>query len=94
MKSSRLISLFINASDIYSSVLFNFLLANITISLCFFFLFLVVFNSFFTVSEGIENARVKLALAICTGAQQLTVANDAIKMLLDVTYKAINDLSK
>ena len=69
MKSSRLISLFINASDIYSSVLFNFLLANITISLCFFFLFLVVFNSFFTVSEGIENARVKLALAICTGAQ-------------------------
>ena len=41
----------------------------------------------------IENARLKLALIIPTGAP-MTVANDAIEMLPVVTDKTINDLSK
>ena len=41
----------------------------------------------------IENARLKLALAIPTGAR-MTVANNAIEMLPVVTDKTINDLSK
>ena len=41
----------------------------------------------------IENARLKLALIIPTGAP-ITVANDAIEMLPVVTDKTINDLSK
>ena len=67
IKSSRLISLFINASDILLFMLFNLLLANIEILLCFFFLFLVVFNSFFTMPVKIENARLKLSLTIPAG---------------------------
>ena len=43
LKSSWVISLFINSSDILLSLLFNLLLASITIILCFFFLFLVLF---------------------------------------------------
>ena len=74
-------------------MLFNLLLATITILLCFFFLFLVVFNSFFTIPVEIENARLKLAVIIPTGAP-MTVANDAIVMLPVVTDKTINDLSK
>ena len=60
----------------------------------FFFLFLVVFNSFFfTIPVEIENARLKLALAIPPGAP-MAVANDVIEMLPVVTDKTINDLSK
>ena len=40
-----------------------------------------------------ENARLKLALIIPTGAP-ITVANDAIETLPVVTDKTINDLSK
>ena len=61
-------------------MLFNLLLAGITVSLFFFFVFLVVFNSFFMIPVEIENARLKLALTIPTGAL-VTVANDAIEML-------------
>ena len=61
--------------------------------MCFFFLALVVFNSFFTIPAEIENARLKLALSIPTGAP-ITVANDAIEMLPVVIDKTINDLSK
>ena len=67
---------------------FNLLL---TFLLCFFLLFLIVFNSFFTIPVEMENARLKLALAILTGAPK-AVANDAIEMLPVVTDKAINDL--
>ena len=74
-------------------MLFNLLLVNITIFLCFFFLLLVVFNSFFTISVQIENARLKFALLIPTGAP-IAVANDAIEILPVVTDKTINDLSK
>ena len=41
----------------------------------------------------IENARLKLALAIPTGAP-ITVKNGAIEMLLVVTDKTITDLPK
>ena len=58
-----------------------------------FFLLLVVFNSFFTIPVEIENARLTLALTICTGAP-ITVANDAIQMLPVVIDKTINYLSK
>ena len=58
-----------------------------------FFLFIVAFNSFFMVHVEIENPRLKLALAIPTGAP-ITVANDTIKMLHVVTDKKINDFSK
>ena len=67
-------------------MLFNLLLDNITILLCFLFLFHVVFNNFFTVPVEIENARLKLALAIPTGTP-ITVANDAIEMLPLVANK-------
>ena len=76
----------LHASDISLSMLFNVLLANITILLCFFFLFLVVFNSFFTVPVKSENARLKLAFTIPTGAL-VTVKNDAIEMPPVITDK-------
>ena len=47
IKTSRLISLFINSSNVLLSMLFNLLLANVTVILWFFFLFGVVFNNFF-----------------------------------------------
>ena len=74
-------------------MLFNLILANITIFLCFFFLFYVVFNSLFTVPVKIKNARLKLALLVPTSAP-ITVANGAIEMQPVVTDKTINDLRK
>ena len=65
----------------------------ILFNLSFFFLFLVVFNIFFTISVEIENARLKLVLAIPIG-DLITVLNDAIEMLPVVTDKTSNDLSK
>ena len=56
-----------SASDILLSILFNLLLANITIILCFFFLFLVAFNNFFTGPVDNENVRLRLELATPTG---------------------------
>ena len=69
-------------------MLFNFILASITIFLCFFFLFLVVFNSIIVIPAEIEKNRIKLALTIPTGAP-ITVANDAIEMLPVVTDKQL-----
>ena len=80
----------INASDILLSMLFNLLLASITILLCFLFLFFIVFKNFFTNLEVIENARLQLALIITTG----TPIAVAIEMLPVATDKTINDLSK
>ena len=70
-------------------MVFNLLFASITILLCFFFLFLIVSNSYFANPAEIENAR----LTIPTGAPTI-VANDAIETLPVVIDKAINDLSK
>ena len=92
-KSSRLISLSINALDILLSMLFNLLVASITIFLCFFFLFFVVFKNFFINPDVIENVRPQLAPIIPAGAL-ITVANDTIEMLPDNIDKTFNDLSK
>ena len=74
-------------------MLFNLLLANTTILLCFFFLFLVIFNKFFASPVDIENARLRLALAIPIGLP-ITVANDAGVMLPLAPDKTIKDLPK
>ena len=74
-------------------MLFNLLLASITILLCLFFLFLVVFNNLFTNPVVTENARLQLALIIPTGAP-ITVADDAIEMLPVATDKKNYDFSK
>ena len=58
-------------------MLFNLLLTNITILLCFLFSFRVIFNNVFTTTLGIENAKLKLALTIPTRAP-ITSANDAV----------------
>ena len=73
-------------------MLFDILLDSITILFCFFFLFLVVF-SFLIIPAEIENARLKLALTIPTGAP-IAVENDEIEMLPLIRDKKINDLSK
>ena len=54
-------------------MLFSLLLANIRILSCFFFLFLVIFNNFLTIPVVIEKIKVKLALAIPTGAPTILV---------------------
>ena len=87
------ISLFINASDVLLSMLFNLLLASITILLCFFFLFVIVYKNFFTNPVVTENARLLFALMIPTNAP-IAVANDTIEILPVATDKTINDLSK
>ena len=74
-------------------MLFNLFLASITILLCFFFLFLVVFKNFFINPEVIENVRPELAQIIPAGAL-ITVANDAMEMLPPNIDKTFNDLSK
>ena len=74
-------------------MLFNLLQASRTILLFFSSYFLLFLPIIFTIPVEIENARLKLALSIPTGAP-VTVANDAIEMLPVVTDKAINDLSK
>ena len=63
-----------------------------TILLCFFFLFCVAFNNLIIIPVDTENARLKVALAIPTGAPR-TVTNDAIEMLALVADKTIKDLS-
>ena len=72
-------------------MLFNLLLANITILLFFFFFFCVFLTIFFTMPVDIENVRLKLALAFPAGAP-IAVANDAIEMLPLVADKTIKDL--
>ena len=76
-------------------MLFNLLLANIVLLLCFFFLFQIVFNSFSTIPVDNENVRLRLrlALAIPTGVP-ITVANHVIEILPLVADKTIKDLPK
>ena len=74
-------------------MLSNSLLASITILLCFFFLFLIIFKNFFTNPDVIENVKPQLAPIIPAGAP-ITVANDAIEILPDNIDKTFNDLSK
>ena len=79
-------------ANILLSILFNLLLANVTVLLCFFFLFLIAFNNFFTSPVHNENARHGLALVIPIGAP-ITVAKGAIETPPLVTDKTIKDLS-
>ena len=58
-----------------------------------FLVFLVVFKNLFTIPVVTENARLKLALAIPTGAP-ITVANDTIEILPLIADKIIKDLLK
>ena len=74
-------------------MLFDLLLANITILLCFFLFFRVAFNSSFTIPVEIKDVRLRLALSIPTGVL-ITVANHAIEMLPLVADKTMKDLSK
>ena len=59
----------------------------------FLFISCCFFKNFCIIPVKIENAVIKLVLAIPTGAP-ITVANDAIEMLPVVTDKTITDLSK
>ena len=73
----------INAGDIKVSILFSLLLARIRILLCFFFLFLLIFKTFFIIPVAKEHATVKLALAIPAGTT-ITLA----KEIIDTQIKA------
>ena len=57
------------------------------------FLFRVVFDKFSIIPVEIENAKLKLALAISTGAP-LTVANYVIDMPPVVADQTVKELSK
>ena len=65
--------MFINACDTEVSMLVILLLANIKILSCFFFLFLVIFSNFLTIPIVREKNKVRLALAIPTGAPIILV---------------------
>ena len=74
------------------SILLSLLLANIRILSCFFFCFLVIFNNFFIIPVDREKIKVKLALAIPTGAPTIVV-NEIIDTPLVVALKTIKVLS-
>ena len=73
-------------------MLFGLLLADITILLCFYFLFRVVFNNLFSSPVDNKNVRLRLPLAIPNGVP-VTVANDTIDMLPVFADKRMKDLS-
>ena len=74
-------------------MLVDLFLGSMTILWWFFFLFRFLYQIFFTTPGDIENAKLKLAIAIPKGAL-ITVANDAIEMLPHVANKTNKDLSK
>ena len=82
----------INAGDINVSMLFSLLLANIRILSCFLFFFLVILSNFLVIPGIREKIKVKLALAIPTGAPIILV-----KEIIDtsplVALKTIKTLS-
>ena len=74
-------------------MLFNLLLANITILLCFFFIFLIAFKNLFTNPNVIENVQLQLPPIIPAGTP-IIVANDATEIPPDNIDKTFNELSK
>ena len=78
----------INACDIRVSMLLSLLLANIKILPCIFFLSLVMLNNFLTIPMVREKSKVKLALAIPTGAPT-TLVNEQIDAPLVLAFKTI-----
>ena len=77
-------------------MLLSLLLANIRILSCFFFLFLVIFSNVLTVPVAIEKIKVKLALAIPTGAPTILVSEiiDTPPTVAVKTIKTLSMLSK
>ena len=73
-------------------MLSSLLLAKIRILSCFFFLFLVIFSNFLTIPVVREKIKVKLALAIPTGAPIILV-NEIIDTPPLVALKTIKILS-
>ena len=82
----------INAWDINVSMQLSLILANMRILSYFFFLFLVIFSNFLTIPVVREKIKVRLALAILTGAPTILV-NETIDILLLVALKTIKILS-
>ena len=82
----------INAWDIKVSMLSSLCLANIRILSYFFFLFLVILSSYFIIPVFREKTKVKLELAIPTGAPT-TLAEKMIQIPLLVVLKTIKILS-
>ena len=81
----------ISAWNINVSVLLSLLLANIRILSCFFFVFLVMLSNFMIIPVVREKIRVKLALAILTGAPT-TLVNKIIDTPSLVALKVIKIL--
>ena len=82
----------INAWDTNVSMISSLLLANIRISSCFFFFFLVMLSNFLIIPVVRENIKVKLALAIPTDAPTI-LADEMIQTPLLVALKTIKILS-
>ena len=85
-------SMSFNALDINVSMLLSLLLANIRILSCFLFFFLDISSKFLTIPVVREKIKVKLALAIPTGAPTILV-NEIIDTPLVVALKTIKILS-
>ena len=82
----------INAWDTNVSMISSLLLANVRISSCFFFFFLVMLSNFLIIPVVRENIKVKLALAIPTDAPTI-LADEMIQTPLLVALKTIKILS-
>ena len=82
----------ISACDTKVSMLFNLLLANTKILPCFFFLFLVILIHFIIIPVVREKIKVKLALAIPTGAP-ITAVKEIVDTPRVVPQKTIKILS-
>ena len=82
----------ISAWDTKVSMLSSLLLANTRILSCFFFLFLVMPSNFLIIPNVREQIKVKLALAIPTGAPT-TLADEIIQTPPFVALKTIKILS-
>ena len=73
-------------------MLFNLLLASITILLCFFFFFLVTFNNFFIIPVVKENTKVKDALTNLAGIP-ITLVKEIIlnpPLVADTTIRVLS----
>ena len=78
MNSLWLISASVRVIDIMIAILVGLLVANITVLLFFYFFFLIIFKFlFFPVPVLKRSTKLRLALAIATGAP-MTVANEVI----------------
>ena len=82
----------VSACDIRVSMLLSLLLANIRILSCFFFLFLAMLSNFLTIPVVRKKIKVKLALAIPTGAPTM-LKNKMIETPPLVAPKKIKILS-